>query len=222
MKISGIYKIQSKCKPERCYIGSAVNIDQRWSRHIYTLKSGKHKNIKLQRHFNKYGIGDLTFSILLGCERDYLIANEQFFIDSYKPYFNINPNAGNCLGHFPSEVTKKKISNSLKGNIPAMKGKKFPEEFKQKLRKAWERRRLTPFSEETRSKMSKAMSGANNPFYGRKHSAETRRKIGNSRTGKYTKENNNFYGKHHSEESRRKMSESIKKALKSKKQNKAA
>ncbi len=28
--ISGVYKIQSKIKPERIYIGSSVNINSRW------------------------------------------------------------------------------------------------------------------------------------------------------------------------------------------------
>lgn len=30
MNISGIYQIQSKCKPKRIYIGSGVNIQRRW------------------------------------------------------------------------------------------------------------------------------------------------------------------------------------------------
>jgi len=115
MKISGIYQIQSKIKPERIYIGSAININQRWNRHLYTLKSGIHRNIKLQRHFNRYGEIDLQFSILLGCEKEYLIANEQFFIDSYNPYFNININASSRLGSILSEETRKKISQSLIG-----------------------------------------------------------------------------------------------------------
>jgi hypothetical protein len=36
-KISSIYQIQSKIKPERIYIGSAVNIKHRWGIHLSDL-----------------------------------------------------------------------------------------------------------------------------------------------------------------------------------------
>ena len=54
-KISGIYKIQSLYHPERCYIGSAVNITRRWMEHLTALKADKHYSKKLQNHYNKYG-----------------------------------------------------------------------------------------------------------------------------------------------------------------------
>ena len=52
---SGIYKIQSKCKPDRIYIGSAINIEGRKRAHFSRLKHGYHHSIKLQRHYDKYG-----------------------------------------------------------------------------------------------------------------------------------------------------------------------
>lgn len=55
MKISGIYKIQSKVKPERIYIGSAVNIRHRRNQHFSSLSLNNHHNKKLQYHYNKYG-----------------------------------------------------------------------------------------------------------------------------------------------------------------------
>jgi group I intron endonuclease len=115
MKISGIYQIQSKIKSERIYIGSAIDIMQRWNVHLCDLKHNRH-NPKLQRHFNKYGESDLVFSILLGCAKEYLIANEQFFIDSYKPYFNICPIAGSSLGIKFSDESKVKMSKCKIGN----------------------------------------------------------------------------------------------------------
>ena len=61
---SGIYKIESKIKPERIYIGSSVNIIARWKNHLYELRKNKHRNNKLQNHYNKYGESDLLFSIM--------------------------------------------------------------------------------------------------------------------------------------------------------------
>lgn len=50
----------------------------------------------------------------------------------------------------------------------------------------------------------------NNPMYGKHHTEESRRKMGESRKGKYCGENSPMYGKHHTDESKNKMSESRK------------
>jgi group I intron endonuclease len=114
-KISGIYRIQSLSHPERCYIGSAVNIHRRWFEHLTSLKRNKHYSSKLQRHYNKYGRNDLQFSIIIGCEKTDLVTTEQFFIDSYKPFFNSNPTAGSPLGRKLSDETKDKIRQNKLG-----------------------------------------------------------------------------------------------------------
>ena len=62
---------------------------------------------------------------------------------------------------------------------------------------------------ETRKKMSRNhadVKGKNNPFYGKRHSDESRKKISESKKGK----NHPFYGKEFSEEHKKKMSESHK------------
>jgi len=163
--MTGIYKIESKIKPNRIYIGSAVDITHRWETHLSDLKFNKHHSVKLQRHYNKYGKTDLQFSILLGCEKEYLIANEQFFLDSYKPYFNICKTAGSQLGLKRSEETKREMSKNRKG-------KTFSDEFKKKLSKAqkghkgyWLGKKL---SEEHRANLSRAKMGHKNYYYGKK------------------------------------------------------
>jgi hypothetical protein len=73
-------------------------------------------------------------------------------------------------------------------------------------------------SEETRQKMSLAMAGEKNPFYGKKHSEETKRKIAEARRGTKTSEEvkqkmsetrkgegNGMYGKNHTQESKDKI-----------------
>lgn len=116
MKISGIYQIQSKIHPDRIYIGSVVNIQDRWRHHLRDLGNNKHHSIKLQRHFNKYGEQDLQFSLVFECDKEILVNAEQVFIDHYDPWFNIYKIAGSPLGVKRSEETKKKYSINMMGN----------------------------------------------------------------------------------------------------------
>lgn len=117
---SGIYRIQSKLKPARVYIGSAVNLVSRMNRHINDLKTGKHFNAKLQRHSAKHGIDDLQFSVLQVVPRADLIEMEQFYFILAKPWFNICKTAGSRAG--TKHTTKAKLSISRK-----MKSKPRPQ-----------------------------------------------------------------------------------------------
>lgn len=170
MRVSGIYKIQSKIKPERVYIGSAVNVHDRKVRHLWDMKKNVHANSKLQRHYNKYGKDDLHFELILACDESELIEKEQFFIDSYNPYFNLCPIAGNCRGRHMSDATRKKLSEANKGRpsyikgkkrppeeIAKMRGRKWSEESRAKLRESCKKR--PPISEETREKMRQSHIG---------------------------------------------------------------
>lgn len=200
--ISGIYKIQSIIKPERCYIGSAVHINRRRGEHLRMLRKGKHDSRKLQNHYNKYGESDLIFSILMGCDKSNLIPNEQYFIDSHNTWFNISPTAGNRLGtkctlesckrmsiaqqgakspmqdkkHKPESI--KKMSDGHKGNVPWNKGK-------QGVQVAWNKgKKQPPISEITRAKMRISHSGEKNNMFGKHHTEESNRKNSESQMGK--------------------------------------
>lgn len=153
MKKIGIYKIQSKIKPERCYIGSATDITKRKSTHFIRLRRGIHNSIILQNHFNKYGESDLEFSILLLCERNDLLKAEQFFIDSINPYFNICKIAGSPLGLKKSEEHKRKLREI---NL----GKKHSQETIEKMKEAHKGHQNTlgkKWSEETKKKQSESI-----------------------------------------------------------------
>ena len=109
MKLSGIYKIQSIIKPERIYIGSAINIRNRWYHHKEYLRRNEHENSKLQNHYNKYGKEDLIYSVIVGCAKENLISYEQFYIDVLSPVFNCRLIAQSNLGikHQPHTKPRK-------------------------------------------------------------------------------------------------------------------
>jgi group I intron endonuclease len=102
VKVSGIYKIQSKTT-KKFYIGSSIFIGKRWQKHLSCLKSNTHVNYYLQNHVNKYGIEDLEFSIIDVMEnitkenRKDLLTKEQFYIDELKPKFNLQKIVGSHL-----------------------------------------------------------------------------------------------------------------------------
>lgn len=171
IEISGIYQIQSKIKPYRLYIGSAVNIRKRWQIHLSNLKKNKHHSDKLQNHYNKYGGDDLVLSILEECSFSVLIVREQVYLDKYNPFFNISPTAGSALGvkrpfRPKSEEHKKNIGKSNKG-------KKRTPDVVEKYRTMNKGRKHT---KEVREKMSKGRVGDKNSMFGRHHTKESNEK----------------------------------------------
>jgi group I intron endonuclease len=197
MKISGIYMIKSKIKPERFYIGSAVNIYDRWSKHLRDLKRNIHHCNFLQNHFNKYGVSDLEFSIIITLiDKHDLIPVEQYWIDKLQPTFNTFKIAASALGfkhpirsdEFKELMRNLKLGKHLseehknkirKGNL----GKVMSDEAKEKLRKF---HLGLNHSEETKEKMrnrivsDEGIENMRNAQLGKKHSEETKEKISNS------------------------------------------
>jgi len=206
-KIVGIYQIQSKFKLDRIYIGSAVDITNRWNLHLWALKGNKHHSKKLQNHYNKYDKSDLQFSILLVCSKKDLIKFEQMFLDTYKPYFNIRTIANSSLGLKWTDKMRKensgrrhtkearaKISEGLKGNKNAL-GCKASEETKKKLRESklgkknprygtvpWNKGKTGVYSEEVLRNMSENKKGklAWNKGMSRKEMKEYSKQINNA------------------------------------------
>ena len=148
MKIgeSGIYRIRNLTN-NKFYIGSAVNLNKRKNQHFHYLRNNKHHNKPLQNSYNKYGESSFIFEIMCFCYKEDLIKNEQFYIDKYKPHYNICKIAGSSLGRKPTKETilKMKITHSkrnckhseetkLKMSISA-KGKVISEQQRIKISK---------------------------------------------------------------------------------------
>jgi len=116
--VSGIYMIQSTID-NRKYIGSAVNLHNRFCVHKHNLEKHKHNNRHLQRFYDKYGSEYLKFIVVEECDRNILLKREQFFINKIKPSFNGSKTAGSNLGFKRSPLTEEhkiKISTSSKGH----------------------------------------------------------------------------------------------------------
>jgi group I intron endonuclease len=134
--ICGIYAIGSKCKPNRIYIGSSIEIYKRWAYHLFLLRNSRHHSRKLQNHYNKYGEDDLKFDVIIECGDDILLRAEQSFINLYHPWFNISMAANSRAGVKTSEETKRKISESHTGERNPMYGKRLSENHREKISKS--------------------------------------------------------------------------------------
>lgn len=119
-KLSGVYCITCS-KNNKVYVGSSIDINDRWSRHKRLLRDGKHHNIHMQRAWDLYGRDCFVFSILeVEVKRKRVIEAEQRWITLFNSCdqengFNIAKTAGSRLGTKHSAETKQKISASGKG-----------------------------------------------------------------------------------------------------------
>jgi len=172
---SGIYRITCAIT-KKFYIGSAVNLRDRYQVHFRRLRLNKHENPHLQRAWNKHGEHAFTFEIIELVLIPFLIEREQYWIDKtqvVKKGFNIAPNAGSALGrkHSPETIEKIRESNRRREMSPETlekmrqshlgqpshnRGKKTPPETREKIRQASLGKKL---STETREKLRRASLG---------------------------------------------------------------
>jgi group I intron endonuclease len=187
-----IYKIEIEGN-EEFYIGSAHVFHKRKIQHLGQLRRGNHRNIHLQRLFDKHGEESLSFHILeevVGDNED-LLEKEQEWIDKYdfSKLINICPTAGNTAGRKHTEKSKMLISKNhadvsgennpmfgKSGELSPNYGKKHSEETKRKISEATKGRKS--WSEgKKRPEHSEKMKGENNPFYGKTHTDEAKKKL---------------------------------------------
>lgn len=116
MKQSGVYSIFNISNGKR-YIGSSTNLAKRWSSHRSLLNFNRHSNLYLQRSWRKYGHQCFVFETLE--LTDNLIEREQFFIDFFRPEFNLNlfASPGKSLANHPQrKEILAKMSSTLSRN----------------------------------------------------------------------------------------------------------
>ena len=114
------------------------------------------------------------------------------------------------FGKHHSDESKKKMSESHKGQIPPNKGKPMSEETKKKISESLKGKpspnKGKHLSEEHKKKLSEAESGEKHHMFGKHLSEETKKKISESLKGKPSPNK----GKHLSEETKKKISEANK------------
>lgn len=141
--VSGIYKITFTPFKLFFYYGSSKNLGERLKYHFY---NGKYQNTFLGLLIYLYGWEKFTVSIVETCSIQSIKERENWYLKTFKPILNIltesysNSFSLNQRNHIVSNITKYKISNALKG-------------------KTW--------SQESKEKRKKSISGSNHYNYGK-------------------------------------------------------
>ena len=163
-KNCGIYVIQNTIN-NHIYIGSSINLKQRFSQHKSTLRNNTHKNKHLQSAWNKYGEENFEFIIIEHTSNIKKVLNrENIHIRLYKPEYN-NIQVNNDEKFFHSEETKKKISETKKLRNQQKRdrgetvggnrlGSTVSQETKDKISAAFKGKKIGPYSEERRRAIS--------------------------------------------------------------------
>lgn len=79
---SGIYQIKNKSN-NKVYIGSSIDVQKRFYKHLWMLRKNCHDNQYLQKSFNFYGENLFEFSVLELCESKNLVERENYYIDLF-------------------------------------------------------------------------------------------------------------------------------------------
>lgn len=180
----GIYKILNT-ETDHFYIGSAVDLGRRKTRHFSELRNQKHNNPRLQAAWNKYGEEKFVFLVLeLVANRADLYLAEDRWLSGHPGAsycYNIgmaaiSPMLGMCGEKSPTWGYRHTLDAKAK-IAAAGKGRKASAETLAK-RSAKLKGRI--ISQEQREQISKTLSGPGNYWYGKKrpdHGAKVRKAV---------------------------------------------
>lgn len=145
------------------YIGQTIQkIKNRINDHFSRSFNSQYK---FHRAIKKYGKNNFIYGIIEECNYDIINEKEIFWIKTYDTFKNgYNSDTGGKNGRLVSKETKRKMSESQKGENAYWFGK-------------------SP-SQEHRKKLSEVKKGSNNHFYGKSHSEESKKKMSEIKKGK--------------------------------------
>jgi group I intron endonuclease len=186
----GIYKIINITN-NKFYVGSAVDLKRRKTRHFSELRKRKHNNKHLQAAWDKYGEKSFIFVVVEELEADAdVLAAENVWLKEHvgKEYcYNIGvdataPSLG-MSGELSPTFGRKRTAEELAAQ--SWQGRKHKEESKQKIRAYLIGK---PKPAEVRAKISATLKGEGNFWYGKKrpdHGAKVCREIHELTTDTY-------------------------------------
>lgn len=164
--IGTIYKLTSPSG--KSYIGQTI--DQRRRKSNFYNTNCYYSGHRLDNAIKKYGVETFTYEILIqiieesrDALRDKLDELEKYYIEKFDSYYNgynMTLGGSGTKGCFHTEESRKKLSLRAKGRPSPTRGKPLSEEQKKIL-----------------SEYAKTRIGEKNPFYGRKHSDNSKDKI---------------------------------------------
>lgn len=107
----GIYRIINKINGN-IYIGSSVNISVRMYTY-YSLQYLAKSNRPIDRALLKHGFSNFILEILEYTDIDSVLIREQYYMDQYKPQYNILDKAGSTLGYKHTQESLDKMRNFI-------------------------------------------------------------------------------------------------------------
>lgn len=142
----GIYRVTNLING-KTYIGQSIDIQRRfWEHRCVSHESNRHLKFALQ----KYGKENFKYEILEECDESMLDERERYYIEKFKPEYNVASGGQDSSRRFPEEVRQvisrkaraqwegmtdeeraERIAHNLKG---PQKGHAVSEETRQKLR----------------------------------------------------------------------------------------
>lgn len=178
---SGIYCIENLTTNKK-YIGQSVDVDGRWSKHKGELNHGTHDNDYLQKAWNKYSENDFKFYILEYCDHSELDEREIYYIDFYNTLdrdwgYNLK-SGGQTSGGKPTDYVRQKQSEALKQSY------RNNDELRNK-------RRQDALQQWADPEIKQKIMGENNGMYGKHHSEEVCKRIGEKMRGNTNGRGNN-------------------------------
>jgi len=175
MKKSGIYKIINVVN-NKFYVGSAVDLRRRKTRHFSELRLGKHNNAHLQAAWNKYGEKAFTFVVIEEHpEGTDLLAAENIWLKEHvgKDYcYNLGVDAtAPMLGRGGELSPTWGYEHTLEAKLKIgrhSRGRRHRKESRERIRAYLIGK---PKPAEVRAKIAAAVSGERNPNYGKPRDA---------------------------------------------------
>ena len=165
---NGVYAIAC-LRSKKIYIGQAVNIEKRITRHKMWLRQGVHFSKELQGDWDKHGEDNFFIKVLeknKAFTEKKRLEREEYWISHYKEGDAINVYNIRYEGHWISKEGRTRISEAAKkmsgenhpmwGKEGYWKGKSRTNENKKKISESLQGH---PVSDEARRKMSEAKKG---------------------------------------------------------------